>query len=98
LKNIVVSEIAESDLLEIWLYAARDDLETADRLIDQISEKFSLLARTPKLGRARPDIDKSIRSFIVASYVIFYHESAKGIEIARVLHGSRDIASLLRPV
>jgi len=96
-ERIVVSEIAQSDLLDIWLYAARDDPSSADKLIDEIYARFRLLAATPRIGRRRPELDKAIRSFVVAGYVIFYRQSAKGIEVARVLHGHRDIRSLFQP-
>jgi plasmid stabilization system protein ParE len=36
-----------------------------------------MLAATPKAGRQRPELDPSIRSFVVGSYLIFYRESAK---------------------
>jgi len=47
-------------------------------------------------GRLWAESDPSIRSFAVGSYVIFYRESAKGIEVARVLHGHRDIPAIFR--
>ena len=37
-----------------------------------------------------------IRSMPVGRYVIFYLPLPSGIEIVRVLHGARDIESVLR--
>ena len=42
-----LSELAEQDLLEIWLYVAADaTVERADRLLEAIGDRFELLAET----------------------------------------------------
>jgi toxin ParE1/3/4 len=61
---------------------------------DQLHERRQFLDAKPKTGRQRSGLGPSIRSFAVGNYVIFYRESANGIEVARVLHGRRDIPSL----
>jgi toxin ParE1/3/4 len=94
--DVVLSELAESDLADAWVFIAQDNVEAAERLIDQIYEKCRFLADSPKAGRQRPELDPSIRSFAVGNYVIFYRESATGIEVARVLHGRRDLPPLFR--
>lgn len=94
MSEAVLSELAEADLTDIWVFVAQDNAEAADRLLDHIHEKCQFLAATPKAGRQRSELGPSIRSFVVGSYVIFYRESANGIEVARVLHGRRDIQSL----
>ena len=55
---------AETDLDDIWLYAARGSgsLEIADRLIDSITERFVLLTLQPHLGRRR---DQDLRPGVV---------------------------------
>lgn len=65
---------AESDLDSIWLYVARESsIETANRLIDALTDRFWLLARNPRIGRARDhDLRPGLRSFPVVEYVIFY--------------------------
>jgi toxin ParE1/3/4 len=95
--EVVLSELAEADLTDIWVFVARDDLQAANRLLDQIYEKCRLLSRSPKVGRKRPELNRSIRTFPVGNYVIFYREGATGIEVARVLHGRRDIPSAFDP-
>jgi toxin ParE1/3/4 len=95
--EVVLSELAEADLTDIWVFVAQDNPEAADRLIDQIYEKCQFLAGSPNAGRQRAELGLSIRSFAVGNYLIFYREGATGIEVARVLHGRRDIPSLFRP-
>jgi toxin ParE1/3/4 len=52
---------AEEDLIDIWLYIAWDNPGAADRLLNEIEEKFPLLAANPELGQARPDIAEDCR-------------------------------------
>jgi len=52
-----ITEEALADLDAIWLYVAeRGGLETADRLIDTIIERFPRLAASPGMGRSREDL------------------------------------------
>lgn len=73
---------------------AAENPRAADRVIDAIHEKSELLATAPELGRSREELAPRLRSFPVGPYVIFYRPVLDGIEVARVLHGARDIPSL----
>ncbi len=66
----------------------------ADRLLDEIEEKCSLLADHPQLGPARPDIAEDCRYFPVGSYLILYRIIPDGIEVVRVVQGSRRLENL----
>lgn len=48
---------AEADLDDVWYYVAKDSrsIETANRLIDTLTERFLTLASFPYLGRSRED-------------------------------------------
>jgi toxin ParE1/3/4 len=89
-----LTQEARQDLDEIWLYIAEDNPPAADDLLDALYERFVLLAQQPFLGRARPELAPNLRSFPVGNYVIFYRPIDDGVEIARVLRGSRDIDAL----
>ena len=70
-------------------------LDTADRFIDSITDRFFLLASHPNIGRARDkDLRPGLRSFPVGEYVIIYRVEDDDVLILRVLRGSRDIAAL----
>lgn len=43
------------------------------------------------MGRARPEIQEGIRSFVAESHVIFYIDLLDGMELVRIIHGSQDI-------
>ncbi|MGH9897855.1 MAG: type II toxin-antitoxin system RelE/ParE family toxin [Pyrinomonadaceae bacterium] len=75
----------------MWTFVAGRDAEAADRLIDSITSQFDHLLTYPEAGRARHDLLVNLRSCQVKSYLIFYQLTDDGIEIFRVLHGSRDI-------
>jgi len=82
---------AETDLEEIWLFIAADNITAADRLLDRIGSLFEMLAENPAAGRQRPELGMSIRSFAVGNYIIFYEALPNGADIVRVLHGARDV-------
>jgi len=57
------------------------------------------------MGELRPDLAPQLRSFVIGNYVILYRPASQtsedvgiskdvGIEVARILHASRDIGSL----
>ena len=50
----------------------------------------------PGMGPARPDLAPDLRYLPVASYLIFYRPITGGIEVARVIHGARDVLTLLQ--
>ena len=86
-----LSPLAERDLDEIWSYVAEDGTPTtADQLIDDIIDRFDLLAEQPGMGRARPEFGMGVRSFAVENYVIYYRQEGADVLIARVLHRQRD--------
>jgi toxin ParE1/3/4 len=92
-----LSAKAEADLHEIWshLFADSGSGDVADRVTDSITELFLTLAKNPHIGRLRPDLTAEVRSFPVGSYVVFYRIETGVVVVVRVLHGRRDIPSLL---
>ena len=88
------SNVAESDLIDIWCRIAVDSPEAADRFIDRIHRKLRILARSPGIGRSREQLGKGVRSFPIGDYLIFYKSVSDGILVVRVLSGYRDIDAL----
>jgi toxin ParE1/3/4 len=87
---------AETDLDDVWLYVARESsIETANHLIDTISDRFLILARFPYLGRSREeDFGPGCRSLAVGDYVIVYCIENQDVLVLRVLHGRRQLKAL----
>lgn len=85
---------AEEDLIEIWIYIAQDNPRAADRVLDEIEQRFFALVENPLMGRLRPDIAPELRYFVVGNYLILYRTISDGIQIVRVVHGARDLPNL----
>ncbi|MCE2907515.1 MAG: type II toxin-antitoxin system RelE/ParE family toxin [Betaproteobacteria bacterium] len=83
--------LAAADILDIWDHIAEDSLDQADRWVEQLDEKFSILATQPLMGRARGELAADLRSFPFGRYVIFYTPVYDGIDVVRVLHSARDV-------
>ena len=86
-----VSADAERDLEEIFLYwASRTSLETADRVIDRITERFWLIGEHPNAGKAATDLAAGVRCFPAGKYLIYYRKTRRGKDILHIFHGARD--------
>jgi len=70
---------------------ARDNLDAADQFIDNVRVQCDRLATAPKKGRLWAEFAVDLRSYRVGNYFIFYFPTGTGIEVARVLHGARDL-------
>ena len=93
--TVVWSPQAESDLLEIWEYLAREvSTEVADRRVRQIADACDQLQRFPFRGRPRDDLGPGLRSILSQPHLVFYRVARDHIEIVRILHGRRDIESV----
>lgn len=89
---------ADHDLDAQADYLARQaSLETALRFYDAASATFENLTRMPALGERRESANPRLAGLRVwriegfPNHLIFYRPVEGGIEIARVLHGARDI-------
>ena len=88
---------ARRDLAQIWDYYRRTVNESvADLQIDRLYASIALLAEYPNMGVPHAEYAPRIRSHAALDtpYVIFYYPWEGEIEIARVVHASRDIARL----
>ena len=83
---------ARLDLIEIWHYIAADNPKAADRVLDSINTSIGRLALYPDLGRARPEIQKNLRSMVSGHYVVFYTPRREAIEVVRVIRAERDVS------
>lgn len=55
-----------------------------------IDETFTQLSENPDMGKSRDELFPGALSFPVGSHLIFYRQTGKQIEIARVLHNRMD--------
>jgi plasmid stabilization system protein ParE len=93
-----LSPAAAAELDEIWWFVAFEsgNPETADRLVDLITERFFLLALHPQMGRRlNHRTHPELRTFPVAGFVILYRVTGEFVRIVHVIRGRRDIDGLL---
>jgi len=95
--RIHVSKEASQDMDEIFVYwAERVGFDVADRLVDEIVERFALLTQFPLAGRKCDRIQPGAFSFPVGKYVIYYRKSRGILHILHVFHGARDQVGALK--
>jgi len=92
--KVFFAPAAEADLEAIHDYIAAENPIAAAGLVTRLEDLAARLADAPGMGRARPELSPTLRSFPLGSYLLFYRPSDNGIEIVRVLHGGRDIPAL----
>ena len=94
---------AVQDLVDIAAYLAEEsgNDELGWRFLDAAEEALRHLVEMSGLGVARQHVDPDlagVRMWRVAGFpnqLIFYRELESGIDVIRVLHGSRDIDAIL---
>lgn len=92
----LLSPEAAQDLIDIWEFIARDNIDSADQVCEELQEAIQGIAEMPEKGHLRADLtDKPVRFWPVRSYLIIYRPDTTPLQIVRVLHGARDIESLL---
>lgn len=94
-----VSDAAQDDLDDILLYVLEaSGSRAASRLLDEFAEGFAAIAARPGIGHWHADVCRErqeIRCWSVHSFLIFYWPDTRPIVISRVLHGARDLSSVI---
>lgn len=93
--RIVRTARAEEDLIEIWIYIARDNQRAADQILDELDKKTRILSVYPRAGRERPDIAPNVRSLVCGPYLILYGLEDDHVQIVRYVHGRRDLTEMI---
>ncbi|HSU68580.1 MAG TPA: type II toxin-antitoxin system RelE/ParE family toxin [Tepidisphaeraceae bacterium] len=94
--QVTLSRQSRLDLRDILLYIRQHNKPAARRFLSQITHQFGLLAEFPKLGPARGECGRNLRSLPIGNYVVFYRPARDGIQVVRVLHGARDFRRIFR--
>ena len=97
MSRYVLSPDAAGDLVQIWQYIRqRGSEETADRVEAAIRRVIVALAASPRMGHRRSDLASGdVRFFPVYSYLIVYREALGPLQVIAILHGARDVGSIL---
>jgi toxin ParE1/3/4 len=90
--KIVWTEPALNDLRDICLYIATKDLDSSERVGEDILSHVGLLEKFPFVGPTYPHGSSGrVREIICRKYRIFYRvsEEQKTVEILTIWHASR---------
>jgi len=90
---------AQSDLEDIWIYAARQwSVAQADRYTDILEDTFERLLFMPEMARARAEVDPPVRIHPSAEHLIIYRVEDDHLAILRGLGAGQDWQAILRAV
>ncbi len=96
LKKITKTQLAENNLIDIWLYSFAEWGESlADEYLDQLDKGMCSLLANPEIGMDCNYVREGYRRFQINKHLVFYRVKNTEIEIIRVLHESMDIDSHL---
>jgi toxin ParE1/3/4 len=99
----VILPAARDDILRQFRYylVDQDNAQVANRFLTAVRKAVNLITRTPQGGAPKHlsrDVLRGLRSWPVKGFedVRVYYLAAKGqVRVVRVLHGKRDINSIL---
>ena len=100
--NVGIRPRARMDVVELAADIGKENITAANRFLDACEAIFDLLAESPKLGAIYPTKNPrlaELRAFRIKGFpnhLAFYLERKNGIEIVRVVHGARDLDTVLR--
>lgn len=67
----------------------------AQRTVNRILDRLLVLEDNPLLGVARPELGESRRCFLIRPYVAIYEPTPTIVMVLRIVHGARDLPTLL---
>jgi toxin ParE1/3/4 len=92
------TECALDDLRDIVNFVAKDSPAYAARLSAKLVQAPRRLAQFPRIGPAVSEFQQdAIRELWVRPYRIIYALRDENYYVAAIVHGSRDLLSLLHP-
>lgn len=100
--RVLKREAAKRDLAEQWLwYAEKDGIDLADRFLEAADATLASLANHPLSGsrvRVTAAEIRGMRRFPIGEaferILLFYLPLSDGVDLVRVVHGSRNLDRL----
>ena len=99
-RQVVVTEAAEKDLLDIEAYIARHvSVARADAVLDRLERLILGLTDLPGRGRVPPELEGGgegdVREAVQAPWRILYEVTDTAVVVLAVFDGRRNVAALL---
>lgn len=97
--QVVWASVAESDLAALLEWVARENPDTAAKLLDALQKKCAGLEQFPLRGRIVPELAAvavtRYRELIHGNFRILYTVDGRKVGVVGVLDARRDLATLL---
>ena len=95
--TFILTPSAARDLDDILGYVLEHGgATTALHVYECLHEGVVKVGSEPGIGHVRDDlVDESLRVWAVFSYLVIYRPDTKSVQIIRVIHGARDVPSIL---
>jgi toxin ParE1/3/4 len=100
--KILQRSLARQDILDLIAYIANDKPSAAQNVFAAYEHTLTVLAENPEIGWAYPTDNPRLSGFRVfpigryRNYLIFYRYGSDTLDVIRVLHGMRDLSTILR--
>ena len=99
MSQYIISDEAVQDLNDISDYfLSRNSLDAGERFLNAFNLKCKQLISFPNSGRSYSHLLPELRGLILQGFIILYRasvaEADTRIEILRIVHGRRDLASI----
>lgn len=92
--RLELGPFVEGDLEEIGDFIALDNPGRAVSFVQEIRERFRVIADNPLIFRLRPEIDEDVRLSPHGRYVILFRIDIDIVRIERVTFGGRELPDL----
>jgi len=92
--RVILSPQASVEIDEILAFIARDNPAAAVRYVAGMRKKIRSLGRFPRIHPIRDDLPGELRSAVYGSHLILFRIGERTVDVARVVHGARDLPSL----
>ena len=89
------------DIIAIYRYIHERSPRSADKVLDAIEQSIRSLADTPGVGRYWNSNDRRLEGMKLTTvspyrnYLIFFRAAEREIEVFRIVHAARELATLV---
>lgn len=95
MRQVAYAGVARQDLLEITLWLSRESPRRARRAYDRIVARIDQLALNAAEAGYHPAVGPKLRRVLVYPYEIFFTLDELTVTVVGILHGARDLPSIL---
>ena len=94
--RLEISPLAAMDARKIARHIAKDKPLAASHWVDSIESEYLAILESPLAFPLIPLLQSGFRKRNVGRYIIFFRVQGDLVRIERVLHGMRDLTTLLK--